>query len=521
MLTRQEWEAQDAMGIAALIKSGEINAREAVETAIARIEQLNPVLNAVVYKAFDSALELASRQKPSGPFAGVPYLLKDLNAPAQGLPLTNGSRLLAQAPAPFDSSMVARLRAAGFLILGRTNSPEFGLNISTEPAAYGPTRNPWQLDRIAGGSSGGSAAAVSSGMVPAAHATDSGGSIRIPAACNGLVGLKPSRGLNPAGPHRAQANEGISHENLISRSVRDTAAILDVTSGPDAGAPYFFCKPPIGFLKAMQQRGKPLRIALMTKTFSGEEICADAREGVHRTGSLLVEMGHHVEEAFPQFDYELIQKSIFNLLFANLAAGVADFEQQRGSPAAEDELEPLSRAALERGRTMTLPEYLAAVAQLNRQVRRIGSFFEAQDVLVTPVLATDLPELGCLPTHGTDVDGHIERLLRIAPFALPFNGTGQPAISLPMHWTGSGLPVGIQFVGRLGQDATLLHLAAGLEEARNWFDRRPSFRETADQQTTPGQTAVEKTVDRQTAVEQSVDRQTVDRRTAGQQAANP
>jgi amidase len=479
MLTQQEWEAQDALGIATLVKTGAISAREAVETAIARIEQLNPIVNAVVCQSFDSALELAHRLKPTGPFAGVPYLLKDLNAPAQGLPLTNGSRLLANAPATFDSSLVARLKAAGFLIIGRTNTPEFGLNITTEPQAYGPTRNPWQLDRIAGGSSGGSGAAVASGMVPAAHATDSGGSIRIPAACNGLVGLKPSRGLNPAGPHRAQANEGISHENLVSRSVRDTAAILDVTSGPDAGAPYFFRKPPIGFLKAIQQRGKPLRIALMTKTFTGEPICADAREGVERTGVLLSDMGHHVEEAAPHFDYDVLQQTIFSILFANLAAGVTEFEQQRGSPAAPDELEPLTQAALERGRAMTLPQYFAAVAQLNRQVRRIGAFFESQDVLVTPVLATELPALGCLPTDGSDLDAHVARFLGIAPFPLPFNGTGQPAISLPLHWTPGGLPVGIQFVGRLGQDASLLHLAARLEEARNWFGNRPTLREAA------------------------------------------
>lgn len=479
MLTSQEWEAQDAMGIAALVRSGELSAREVVETAISRIEQLNPLVNAVVYRSFDSALELASRQKLAGPFAGVPYLLKDLNAPAQGLPLTNGSRLLAGAPATFDSSLVARLKSAGFLILGRTNSPEFGLNISTEPQAYGATRNPWQLDRIAGGSSGGSAAAVASGMVPAAHATDSAGSIRIPAACNGLVGLKPSRGLNPAGPHRAEANEGISHENLVSRSVRDTAAILDVTSGPDAGAPYFFSKPPVGFVKAIQQRGKHLRIAVWPRTFTGEPVCDDARDAIASTGRILAEMGHSVEEVAPQFDFEVLQKTIFSILFANLAVGIADVERQRERPAREEELEPLSHAVLERGRSMSLPQYLAAVAQLNRQVRRIGAFFETQDVLVTPVLAVDLPALGCLPTDGTDVDAHCERLLRTSPFPVPFNGTGQPAISLPMHWSASGLPVGVQLVGRLGQDATLLHLAARLEEAANWFDRRPTLRPAA------------------------------------------
>ena len=480
MLSQQEWEARDALGIAELVKSGEINAREAVETAIARIEQLNPVINAVVYQAFDNALELANRQKPTGPFAGVPYLLKDLNAPAQGLPLTNGSRLLADCARHLRFHAGGPPQAAGFIILGRTNSPEFGLNITTEPVAYGATRNPWQLDRIAGGSSGGSAAAVASGMVPAAHATDSGGSIRIPAACNGLVGLKPSRGLNPTGPHRAQANEGISHENLVSRSVRDTAAILDVTSGPDAGAPYFFRKPPIGFLKAIQQRGKPMRIALMTKTFTGEPVCADAREAVERAGSLLTEMGHHVEEAAPHFDFELLQKTIFSILFANLAAAVGEFEQQRGSPAARRTNSSRCRGRrIERGRAMTLAEYFAAIAQLNRQVRRIGAFFEAQDILVTPVLAADLPpnSAACPPTAATSTRTSrgcwASRRSRCRSTA-PGNRrsacrcTGRRA---GCRWASSSS-------ASSGQDAALLHLAARLEEARDWFQRRPTLRET-------------------------------------------
>jgi amidase len=479
MLTQQEWEALDAVGIATLVKSGEVTGREMVETAIARIEQLNPVVNAVVHRAYDEAMELAGRQKPIAPFAGVPYLLKDLNALAQGLPLSNGSKLLAGATSSFDSSLVARLRSAGFLLVGRSNSAEFGLNISTEPRAYGATCNPWQLDRIAGGSSGGSAAAVASGMLPAAHATDSAGSIRIPAACNGLVGLKPSRGLNPAGPHRGEMNEGISHENLVSRTVRDTAAILDVTSGPDAGAPYFFRKPPVGFLKALQQRGKPLRIAVLSRTFTGDAVCADAREAITRTATLLTGMGHQLEETSPQFDYGALQKAVFDILVANLAAGVDDFEQQRGRPAGEDELEPITRAAVERGRSMSLPQYLAAVSRLNREVRRIGAFFESHDVLVTPVLAAALPALGCLPTDVTDIDAHFARILEVAPFPVPFNGTGQPAISLPLHWSHDGLPVGVQFAGRLGQDATLLHLAARLEEAVDWSSRRPTFRPAA------------------------------------------
>ncbi len=475
MLTPQEWEALDATGIASLVRSGEVTGREMVETAIARIEQLNPIVNAVVYRAFDDAMELAGRQKGNAPFAGVPYLLKDLSAVAQGLPLTNGSKLFAGSTSSIDSSLVARLRSAGFLLLGRTNSAEFGLSVSTEPRAYGATRNPWDLGRIAGGSSGGAAAAVASGMVPAAHATDSAGSIRIPAACNGLVGFKPSRGLNPAGPNRGQVNEGISHENLVSRSVRDTAAILDVTSGPDAGAPYYFRKPPVGFLKALQQRGRPLRIAVLAKTFAGEPVCADAREAVTNATALLTGMGHQIEETGPQFDFEALQKAVFDILIGNLAVTIDDFVQQRGRPADDDELEPLTRAVVERGRAMSLADYLGAIARMNREVRRIGAFFESHDVLVTPVLAAELPPLGCLPTDATDVDAHIARILEIAPFPVPFNATGQPAVSLPLHWSPVNLPVGVQFVGRLGHDAMLLHLAARLEEASSWFDRRPTL----------------------------------------------
>ncbi|BCH29064.1 hypothetical protein MesoLjLc_09940 [Mesorhizobium sp. L-8-10] len=242
-LTTAEYEACDATGLAALVRSGEISPRELAQTAIARIEALNPLVNAVILKAYDQALAELDTRTDRPPFLGVPYLIKDLHAPVRGLPLTNGSRMFVDPPAPFDSTLVARLRAAGFVMLGRTNSPEFGLSASTEPHRYGATRNPWNLDRIAGGSSGGAGAAVASGMLPATHATDSAGSIRIPASCNGIVGLKPTRGLNPYGPHRGDAAHGISHENAVSRTVRDTAAILDITAGPDVGAPYF-ARPP-------------------------------------------------------------------------------------------------------------------------------------------------------------------------------------------------------------------------------------------------------------------------------------
>ncbi len=474
MLTRDEWVSQDAVGLANLVRTGEVSAREVIETAIARIEELNPIVNAVIYRAFDRALDELASLPPTGMFYGVPYLLKDLHAPARGMPLTSGSRLFKSNVSDFDSSLVTRLGNAGFVLLGRTNTPEFGLSVSTEPHAYGPTRNPWHLDHIAGGSSGGSGAAVASGMLPAAHATDSGGSIRIPAACNGLVGLKPTRGLIPFGPHRGDANHGISHENAVTRSVRDTAAILDATSGPDVGAPYFAPRPPQGFAQAILTHQPPLRIGFTTHTFVGEPIDAECVAGVRAAAGLLSGLGHQIEEASPQFDCRALQNAVFTILFGNMAASVSAWERQRGAPA-EEGLEPLSWAAVQRGRTVSLETYLDALNLVNREVRRLASFFETYDVLVTPTLAAPPPCLGCLPTDGTDLDAYLERLFALSPFTTPFNATGQPAISLPLHWSAKGLPVGIQLVGRYGEDAGLLRLAARLEEAQPWIHRRPSL----------------------------------------------
>ncbi len=473
MLTQGEWEACDALDLAGLVRRGEVGAREIAETAIARIEALNPIVNAVTHRVYDQALAALDDVPTDAPFRGVPYLLKDLHAPARGMPLTSGSRLFEGDVGSVDSTLVARLRRAGFVLLGRSNSPEFGLNLSTEPRAFGATRNPWDLARIAGGSSGGAAAAVASGMLPATHATDSGGSIRIPAACCGLVGLKPTRGLNPAGPHRAEANNGISHENLVSRTVRDTAAILDITSGPDAGAPYMAPRPAEGFLKALAAPQRPLRIAVLTTGWDGEAIDPACVEGVEITARLLAEMGHAVDAARPGFDVAALRNAMFAVLFANMAVSTSAYERLRGRAVAGHEMEPLSHAALARGRTMDLDAYIAAQGVINREVRRLAAFFDDWDVLVTSTIAIPPPPLGTLSTDTSDVDGYLDRLFAIAPFNVPFNGTGQPAISLPVHHTASGLPIGTQLVGRFGEDATLLRLAARLEEATEWARRRP------------------------------------------------
>ncbi len=472
MLTRDEWARCDALDLAALVARGAVSPREMAETAIARIEALNPVVNAVTHKVYDQALAELEAVPADAPFRGVPYLLKDLHAPARGMPLTSGSRLFAGDVGSVDSTLVARLRRAGFVLLGRSNSPEFGLNVSTEPGAFGATRNPWDLGRSAGGSSGGAAAAVAAGMLPAAHATDSGGSIRIPAACCGLVGLKPTRGLNPAGPHRAEANNGISHENLVSRTVRDTAAILDVTSGPDTGAPYMATKPAQGYLAALDQPQRPLRIAMLATGWDGTAIDAACAEGVAITARLLAAMGHHVDAARPSFDAVALRNAMFTMLFANMGVATAAYERLRGRQVAPDEIEPLSHAALARGRATDLDAYIAAQGVINAEVRRLAAFFDEWDVLVTSTIAVPPPPLGALSTDTSDIDTYLDRLFAIAPFNVPFNGTGQPAISLPVHHTADGLPIGTQLVGRFGEDATLLRLAARLEEATGWAGRR-------------------------------------------------
>lgn len=474
-LSISDYEARDATGLAELIRNGEIGPRELAETAIGRIEVLNPLVNAVILKAYEQALEELEKRTDRPAFLGVPYLIKDLHAPVRGLPLTNGSRMFVDPPAPFDSTLIARLRAAGFVMLGRTNTPEFGLSASTEPHRYGATRNPWNVERIAGGSSGGAGAAVASGMLPAAHATDSGGSIRIPASCNGLVGLKPTRGLNPYGPHRGDAAHGISHEHAVTRTVRDTAAILDITAGPDVGAPYFVRPPEGGFVAAIKRPPKRLRIGFWTKSLQDEPIHDECAIAVKKAARLLEELGHTIEEARPDFDWSAVVGSQFNVLMTSLGPMVAMLERQRGRPLEQGELEPQTAAVVARGRETSLEFYLGNLTRMQLEVRRMAAFFETFDILLTATMTMPPPPLGYLPTGDEDVDGFLAKLLALAPFAAPFNASGQPAINLPLHWSADGLPIGVHLAGRYGEDATLLALSAQLEQAQPWAHRRPNL----------------------------------------------
>ncbi len=459
----------DALGLAEAIRKGDVSREEVTAAALARIADVNPQVNAVTYQHEAAASEASTDIR--APFAGVPYLIKDLHAPVAGMPLTHGSRLFAGDVQDFDSETVARLRRAGFVILGRTASPEFGMSASTEPVLTGPTRNPWNLDHIAGGSSGGAGAAVASGMLPAAHATDSGGSIRIPAACNGLVGLKPTRGLIPTGPHRGEASHGLSHEHAVTRSVRDCAAILDATAGPDAGAPYFTARPPTSYLKSLDHPSGRLRIAFTTTRFDGQPVDAECKTAVENTVRLLQDLGHELVEASPQFDAGALGAACGTLLVTGLAAIVAAREAQLGRTLQDHDLENVTHAAIAMGRKVTGVQYASQFSIINREVRRIGRFFETADGFITPALAKPPVTIGTLSTQTLSLEQFQQAMSAFCPFTGAFNATGQPAMSLPLHWSADGLPIGVQLVGRFAEDATLLQLAAQLEMAQPWFHR--------------------------------------------------
>ncbi|MCA8869383.1 MAG: amidase [Rhodobacteraceae bacterium] len=466
MLTRDEWVGHDLVGLAELAASGEVSRRDILMTAIREIERLNPALNAVVLTQFEQALDALDQATAVHRFSGLPYLIKDLHAPVRGMPLSNGSQRFKGTVFDFDSTTVSRLRAAGLGLLGRTASPEFGLSLSTESALWGITRNPWNLDHGAGGSSGGAAAAVASGMLPAAHATDSAGSIRIPAAFNGLVGLKPTRGLNALGPHRGDPNFGLSHEHAVARSVRDTAALLDITAGPDGGCPYFTAKPQTPFETLIQRPPARLRIGFVTRQFHGPAVHAESRRAVEMTAKLLAGLGHEVSEEIPDFDSLLLDQTAIRLLLGSLAGFFAavpgdDTEALSG-------FQQITQQAIRFSWNTTLGEYLQRAAIVNQQVRALARYFERHDVLLTPASNGPAPKHGIVSMDHGDLDGFINSLFGISPFSAAFNASGQPAISLPVHQTPGGLPVGVQLVGRFADDATVLQLAAELEAASAW-----------------------------------------------------
>lgn len=464
----------DAMGQAELIRRKEISPLELVDAVIENINRLNPILNAVVIPMFDIARKAAQDQIPQGPFQGVPFLLKDLVAEYEGAPYTAGSAFLKGYISKRDTELVRRYKRAGFITIGKTNSPEIGIGPVTQPRLYGPARNPWDTSRTAGGSSGGSAAAVASGLVPVAHANDGGGSIRIPASCCGLVGLKPTRGRNPLGPFYGELWGGLVAEHVLTRSVRDCAAVLDATSGPDIGDPYWAPPTDRSFLQAVEEPPGRLRIAFTDRTFSGTEVHPDCREAVRDVAKLCEDLGHHVEEASPQVDGSLLFENFTKVLAAEAARCIRDLGRIVGRQPTPEDFEPLAWGLAQRGEQMSAGEYLLALQDLHKLSRDVAQFFEKYDVFLTPTLGMPPVPVGSFLMSEEDDPVETRRQMSaFTPFTSLQNVTGQPAISLPLHWNDENLPIGVHFVARFGDEITLFRLAGQLEKARPWKDRWP------------------------------------------------
>ncbi len=477
------YDTSDAVGLADLVRRGEILPDELLDEALRRVEQLNPRLNAVTLLQEGVARRLIAEGLPEGPLAGVPFLLKDLGAEAIDFPSNNGSRLFANTRYARDSAIYARLKAAGLVTFGRTTSPEGGIGPTTESAVYGgPTRNPWNPEHTAGGSSGGAGAAVAAGIVPAAHGSDGGGSVRIPASSCGLFGFKATRARLPDGPYVGEGWAGMAIDGFLTRSVRDTAVLLDATHGPDLGAPYV--APPLeaGFSAALARRDGPLRIALVTTTLTGAPIHPECRAAVEQTARLLEELGHHVEEALPAADTSGMMAAWTKIVACGSRLSIESAVRRRGQPLQADEIEGIARGAMAYARTVSGSDYLEAINAVHAYGREMAAFFENHDILLTATLAEPPAPLGRFNHTSEDyVDYRMgpRGVFAYSPFTAAFNASGQPAASLPLHWTMDGLPVGVHLAAAFGRDEMLLGLCARIEEAQPWSGRRPPLRYAA------------------------------------------
>ncbi|MEJ7582892.1 MAG: amidase family protein [Acidimicrobiales bacterium] len=479
-----ELAALDATAQAELVRTDQASPKELVDAAIERIERLNPTLNAVIHERFDKARAEAAAEVPDGPFRGVPFVVKDFGCHTAGDPFHEGMGFLKRLgwTEDHDTHLAQRFREAGLIVVGRTNTPECGIVPTTEPEAYGPTRNPWNTDHSTGGSSGGSAAAVASGMVAAGHANDGGGSIRIPASECGLVGLKPSRGRVSLGPEFGDLMGGLVIEFAVTRTVRDSARLLDAVAGPAPGEPFLLAPPTRPYAQEVGAEVGPLRIGLMTTVPAATmPLHSDCVTAVERTGVLLATLGHEVEVSHPA----ALDEPDYTTHFAsNWAAGNAwmlDYWSRRtGQVIGQDDVEPLTWALSELGRSSSAADWLSSREWLQANCRRLAGWWRDQpdiggyDLLVTPTIAEPPPPLGEFASPSDNPFQGLFRAAALVPFTPPFNVSGQPAISLPLHQNEAGLPIGVQFVASMGAEDLLLRIAAQLEVAAPWQGRRPA-----------------------------------------------
>ncbi|MBL0151041.1 MAG: amidase [Ideonella sp.] len=471
-----EYPSLDGTALAELVRSRALSPAELLAAAWDRVEQLNPQLNAVCWQDRELGEAAAAQVDPNAAFAGVPFLLKDGGASATGLRLTFGSRSARDYRPAQDGELTRRYRRAGLVIFGRTTSPEYGINVTCEGPLYaGPTRNPWSLAHSAGGSSSGAAAAVAAGIVPMAHGSDGGGSLRIPASCCGLFTLKVTRARLPHGPGYGESWSGMATSHVITRSVRDCARALDATHGPDVGAPYVAPAPRMSFAAALNQAPMPLRIGFTLKSPDGRPIHQDCVGAVLLAAKACESLGHIVTPAKDldlDLDFELLARTMRELVCANTACEVDGMADMLRVPASPAQFEEATWTAAEIGRAMSASDYLNALHRMHRLGRRIAACVEAFDLMLTPTLAEPPTLLGRFEMNR-DYVAHRTATLAFAPFTPLANVSGQPAMSVPLAWNDEGLPIGVQFIGRYGDEVSLLQLATQLERVLPWSARRP------------------------------------------------
>lgn len=469
-----EYESYDALGLAELVRNGDVTPEELLDAALARAADRNPEINAIVIDMEQSARDAIARGLPDGPFRGVPFLIKDLALQIAGQRTTNGCRLFADHVSDHDSELVTRYRRAGLVTFGRTASPEFGLTTTTESTLFGQTRNPWNTERTAGGSSGGASAAVAAGILPLANASDGGGSIRIPASCCGLFGMKPTRGRTPFGPDAGEGWSGMSTVHALSRSVRDNAALLDASEGPEVGSPYWAPPKPRPYLEEVGRDPGALRIALVTDTFNGTDTHPECVAAAEAAGKLLESLGHRIAPVRIEVDREILAFASQTIMGSNLIATLEDRAAQLGRALAPDDVEHFTNLTIVGAGQRTSVDYARAVRGIHSIGRTIDAWFDDFDAILSPTMGAPPEKLGVLSLLNTDLDQMLPAVLRSVGFTQVFNATGHPAMSVPLHWSPEGLPVGVQFAGRFGDEGGLFRLAAQLESAQPWADRRPS-----------------------------------------------
>lgn len=461
----------DALTLAETVNLGKISAGELLEAVIQRLEKVEPQLNAVAEKLYDQARECRPAE---GPFSGIPTLVKDLFAPLAEARMSNGSLALGEARPGIDDELVGRLRKAGCVFIGTSTAPEFGTSYSTESTRFGATRNPWNTMRSAGGSSGGAAALVAARVVPFAHGNDGGGSLRVPASCCGVFGFKPSRGLMPNGPLVGEGWGGMGTAHAITLSVRDSAALLDLTAGADLGAPYAAPARPASYVDALQRPPRSLRIALVEQ-LAPWPTSPEGLAAVRHSAKLCEQLGHKVVPTSLPVDLPQFLDQVFDIIGPNTRSYVEMLGQMRGQPVGLEELEPRTRILLAEKGEISAVQYVRAIEGIHALGRQMANFMQDYDLILTPTLTREPPLIGTLDINDDQagMEALTERYHSYSPFTAIFNATGQPAMSVPLYWTEEQLPIGAHFVGRFGEEQTLLALAAQLEREQPWAHRRP------------------------------------------------